>query len=104
MQIISRSDRQFFKTQYTIRKEGLFDKIMPAWASDMNLIANVVKLHYNEVRRSYFQRRPQEMSRLNGVNRPHPITFSWSRWDELMESDGGDLKEKQQQRKQRRLE
>jgi len=96
MQIINRSDRQFFKTQYTIRKEGLFDKTVPAWASDMNLIANVVKLHYNEVRRNYYQRRPQEMSRLNGVNRPHPLTFSWARWDELMESDDQQVK---QQRK-----
>ena len=51
---MSRYDRQFFKIQYTIKKEGLFEKTVPAWASDMSLVANVVKLHYNEVRKSYF--------------------------------------------------
>ena len=44
---VSRFDRQFFKFRYTIKKEGLFEKTVPSWASDMNLLAQVVKLHYN---------------------------------------------------------
>ena len=42
MQMIKRSDRQFFQTQYKIHKEGLFYKDVPAWASDMNLMTKVV--------------------------------------------------------------
>lgn len=56
---------------------------MPAWASDMNLLATVVKLQYNMVRRDYFEANQQEAQKLNCVGRPHPITFSWSVWDDI---------------------
>lgn len=60
---------------------------MPAWSSDMNLLAQVVKLHYNEVRSNYFNLKPSESARMNSVSRPHPITFSWASWDEISSTE-----------------
>lgn len=47
---IDRPDRQFFNRQIAIKKTDMFDKLVPAWASDLNLLAQVVKLQYSEVR------------------------------------------------------
>ena len=48
--LVDRTDRVFFNRQIAIKKEAMFDKLVPAWASDLNLLAQVVKLQYMDVR------------------------------------------------------
>ena len=37
--LVDRTDRVFFNRQIAIKKEAMFDKLVPAWASDLNLLA-----------------------------------------------------------------
>lgn len=84
---MNRPGRQFFKIQVQLKKDGLFDKLVPAWASDMNLLAQVVKLQYAAVRSDYLASAQalatQQAKRQNCVGRAHPITFSWATWEDL---------------------
>ena len=90
---MNRRGRQFFKIQVQLKKEGLFDKLVPAWASDMNLLAQVVKLQYAAVRSEYLASAhalaTQQAKRQNCVGRAHPITFSWATWEDLGSCSGG---------------
>jgi hypothetical protein len=75
----TRDDKKFFKQQIIIKKDALFDKKVPTWASDLNLIAQVVALQYKIARAGLNVETPNEM---NVAGRKHPISFSWCYWDE----------------------
>lgn len=77
---IDRPDRTFFNRQIAIKKQDTFDKMVPAWASDLNLLAQIVKLQFTEVRSKYFKDQPTE-KRLAISGNVHPVSFSWSFWD-----------------------
>jgi hypothetical protein len=59
----------------------MFDKLVPAWASDLNLLAQVVKLQYMDVRQKYLTEHPSE-KKLAISGNLHPISFSWCFWDQ----------------------
>ena len=40
----TREDKKHFKKQVSIKKDDLFDKKIPTWASDFKLLAKVTKL------------------------------------------------------------
>ena len=44
------------------------------------------------MRWSYYQQSPDKRLSFDSANQPHPITFSWARWDELIKSDDQQLK------------
>ena len=43
-QIKARSDKKHFNKQVVIKKDDLFEKTIPTWASDFKLLAKVTKL------------------------------------------------------------
>ena len=76
---ILRSDKQFFQKQAVLAKEGVFEKQVPTWASDLNLLARVVWLQYQMVRTG------AENNKINVAGRPHPGSFSWCFWDDCQQ-------------------
>lgn len=80
----NRPDKKFFKVQVQIVKEGLFDKKVPTWASDLKLLSQVVRVQYKQMRGSYFELFSEDLRKKNIVGEPHPISFSWSRMDEIL--------------------
>ena len=63
-----------------IKKDDLFCKTVPTWASDLNLIAQVVVLQYRIARAGLNVSTTQK---LNVAGRKHPVSFSWCYWDEM---------------------
>ena len=44
MSVKQREDKKHFKKQVSIKKDDLFEKTIPTWASDFKLLAKVTKL------------------------------------------------------------
>lgn len=80
-----RDDKKYFNAQCVISRGNDFDKKVPTWASELNLLARVVALHYQEARRTC----GDTDLRMNSLGRPKPQSYSWATLDERASTTKG---------------